>query len=126
MRDEDEDACIVVVSHSLMDSLIVSVRILGPSTMYAFAMRHHREAVFHIVALKDMCLHIVLFKSTSRVSRFCNFALRTMMKRRNSALRVNTMLRLLILRRFLNHTARDRLITCDVCEVKDGQGLQCD
>ena len=81
MRDEDKDACvIVVVSHSLMDS------------MYAFAMRYHREAGFHIVAWKDMCLHIVLFKSTGRFSRFCNFALRTMMKRRNSALRVNTML----------------------------------
>ena len=93
MRDEDEDACIiVVVSHSLMDSLIVSVRMLGPSTMYAFAMRYRREAVFYIVAWKDMCLHIVLFKSTSRCSRFCNFALRTMMQRRNSALRVNTML----------------------------------
>ena len=93
MRDEDEDACvIVVVSHSLMDSLVVSVRILGPSTMYAFAMRYHREAVFHTVAWKDMCLHIVMFKSTSRVSRFCNFALRTMMKRRNSALRVNALL----------------------------------
>ncbi len=93
MRDEDEDACIiVVVSHSLMDPLVVSVRILGPSTMYAFAMRYHREAVVHIVAWKDMCLHIVWFKSTSRFSRFCNFALRTMMKRRDSALRINTML----------------------------------
>ena len=92
MRDEDADACVVVVSHSLMDSLIVSVSRLGPSTMYAFAMRHHREEVSHIVAWKDICLHIVLFKSTSRFSSFCNFALRTMMKRRNSALRVNTML----------------------------------